>query len=84
LVKEKAPAVREHPGTTAHSERGHTVDEIRIPVAGDPIHARGVQDHPHACNDGWVSVGHTELDEESGEEEEVFEAVPCRRCKAEG
>ena len=37
--------------------------------------------HPHACNDGVVYVGH--LVEEDGEEVEVFEAVPCRRCAEE-
>jgi hypothetical protein len=35
-------------------------------------------DRPHACADGVVYVGH--LVEEDGEEVEVFEAVPCRRC----
>jgi hypothetical protein len=35
-------------------------------------------EHPHACNDGVVYIGH--LVEEDGEEVEVIEAVPCRRC----
>jgi hypothetical protein len=35
-------------------------------------------DHPHACIDSVVYIGH--LVEEGGEEIEVFEAVPCRRC----
>jgi hypothetical protein len=35
-------------------------------------------DHPHACYDGAVYIGH--LAEEDGEEVEVIEAVPCRRC----
>ncbi len=33
---------------------------------------------PHGCYDGQVFIGH--LVEEDGEEVEVFEAVPCRRC----
>ncbi len=33
---------------------------------------------PHACMNGVVYVGH--IIEEDGEEVEVFEAVPCRRC----
>jgi hypothetical protein len=36
------------------------------------------QDHPHACTDGVVYIGC--LVEEDGDEIEVVEAVPCRRC----
>ena len=36
------------------------------------------QDHPHACLEGVVYIG--PLVEEDGEEVEVIEAVPCRRC----
>ena len=32
------------------------------------------------CYDGQVYIGHHELTEE-GEEIEVVEAVPCKRCK---
>ena len=35
-------------------------------------------ERPHACEGGVVYIGH--LVEEDGEEVEVFEAVPCRRC----
>jgi hypothetical protein len=35
---------------------------------------------PHACTDGVVCVGHLVEDPGTGEEVEVFEAVPCRRC----
>jgi len=35
-------------------------------------------DAPHGCYEGLVFIGH--LVEEDGEEVEVFEAVPCRRC----
>ncbi len=33
---------------------------------------------PHGCYDGLVFIGH--MIEEDGEEVEVFESVPCRRC----
>ncbi len=33
---------------------------------------------PHGCYGGLVFIGH--LVEEDGEEVEVVEAVPCRRC----
>ena len=35
-------------------------------------------ERPHACYEGVVYIGR--LVEEDGEEVEVFEAVPCRRC----
>jgi hypothetical protein len=36
--------------------------------------------HPHACYEGVVYIGHLVESEADGEEVEVFEAVPCRRC----
>ncbi len=55
------------------------MDTKSIPPAGDPFHAAPHdQDHPHACLNGYVYIGH--LGEEDGEEVDVFEAVPCRRC----
>ncbi len=35
---------------------------------------------PHGCMNGLVFVGHMVEDGETGEEVEVFESVPCRRC----
>jgi len=34
---------------------------------------------PHGCMDGIVFIGHL-VEDESGEEVEVIDAVPCRRC----
>ncbi len=34
---------------------------------------------PHGCYDGLVFIGHL-VEGEDGEEVEVVEAVPCRRC----
>ncbi len=39
------------------------------------------QEHPHVCLEGVVYIGR--LVEEDGDEVEVFEAVPCRRCAEE-
>ena len=39
-------------------------------------------ERPHACNDGVVYIGHLIVGED-GEEVEVIEAVPCRRCAEE-
>ena len=41
------------------------------------------QDHapaPHACNDGWVTIGQLALDPETGEEVEEYALYLCRRC----
>jgi len=35
---------------------------------------------PHGCLDGLVFIGHMAVDPETGEEVEVIESVPCRRC----
>ncbi len=34
---------------------------------------------PHGCMNGLVFIGHL-VEDECGEEVEVFESVPCRRC----
>jgi hypothetical protein len=58
------------------------VDKHTISPAGDPFHAapHHDQDHPHACNDGWVSIGQIALDPETAEETEEFALYLCRRC----
>jgi hypothetical protein len=38
------------------------------------------QGHPHACNDGWVTIGQTVIDPETGEETEEYALYLCRRC----
>jgi len=58
------------------------VSRHTISPAGDPFHAApdDDQDHPHACLNGYVYLGYTAFDEETGEEVERVEALPCRRC----
>jgi hypothetical protein len=41
------------------------------------------QDHPHACLNGYIYLSYTAFDEETGEEVERLEALPCRRCASE-
>ncbi len=55
------------------------------------VHYSGLErlpDHaerPHACVGGYVFLGHlVEEDPETGEEVEVIESVPCRRCADDG
>ena len=50
-----------------------------IAYAGSKLEG-GDQDQPHACNDGVGYIGHLVEDPGTGEEVEVIEAVPCRRC----
>ena len=72
------------------------MDTKSIPPAGDPFYAAHHDDtveahyaslerleSPHACYDGVVFVGHLVESEADGEEVEVIEAVPCRRCAGE-
>jgi hypothetical protein len=40
-------------------------------------------EHPHACTDSVVYIGHVVEDPGTGEEVEVVEAVSCRRCAGE-
>jgi hypothetical protein len=50
-------------------------------LAGDPFPAAAQdQDHPHACNDGWATIGQLALDAETGEEKEEYAMYLCRRC----
>jgi len=57
------------------------VDTTRVPQPHRDDHE---QDHPHAClGDGFVYLGYTSFDEETGEEVERVEALPCRRCAEE-
>jgi hypothetical protein len=37
-------------------------------------------ERPHACNDGWVTIGQIVVDPETGEETEEFALYLCRRC----
>jgi hypothetical protein len=41
------------------------------------------QDRPHACIDGWVTIGRMVIDPDTGEETEEFALYLCRRCAEE-
>jgi hypothetical protein len=80
-----APAVREHPGTAAHShQRRNAVDE-RI-LAQRAQHSPTDQEHKGReerncfyCLSEWVFFGSLDHDGR-----EVYESVRCRRCKGTG
>jgi hypothetical protein len=58
------------------------MDEHTISPADDSFYeAPHDQDEsPHACNDGWVTMGQIALDPETGEEVEEFALYLCRQC----
>ena len=52
--------------------------------AHPPAETHDHQDErPHVCTDGDVYIGHLVEDPGTGEEVEVIEGVPCRRCAEE-
>ena len=58
------------------------MDGVRIPVSGDPFYAAS-EERPHACNDGWITLGQLGVDPETGDEFEEFAVYLCRRCAEE-
>ena len=60
------PAGADYPGTRPTEKWGNTVDTTRIaqPHSADHNHQ---DERPHACNDGWIKLGHR-VDPETGEE----------------
>jgi hypothetical protein len=64
--------------------RGHTQEEVLLSErglspSGDP-HKDHEEQRPHACLSGWIFVGYL-VEDENGDEVEVFEPVPCKRCE---
>ena len=60
------------------------MDEPTISPAGDSFHAAAhhedQDERPHACNDGWITIGQLVVDPETGEETEEFALYLCRKC----
>jgi hypothetical protein len=56
--------------------------EVTVPVCRhiQIARIRAVKSRPHACNDGWVTLGQTVVDPDTGEEMEEFALYLCRRC----
>ena len=65
MAIEKSSAPHAHPSAEDHDD---TVE----------AHYASLE-RPHACTDGVVYIGHLVVGDD-GEEVEVVEAVPCRRC----
>ncbi len=87
-----APQVVAHPGARP-TERMQTVDtrESSAPHAhpsteeqDDTLETHyACLERVHACYEGVLYIGHLVEDPGTGEEVEVIEAVPCRRCPEE-
>jgi hypothetical protein len=49
-----------------------------------PAHPSTTEDHqderPHACLNGWITLGQMVVDPDTGEETEEFALYLCRRC----
>ena len=80
-----APQESPTPRDPAHMKRSETVDTIEssAPHAHPSTEDHDHQDErPHACNDGWVTIGQIAIDPETGEEREEYALYLCRRCNA--
>jgi hypothetical protein len=53
------------------------VDTLSIRTLSPEVPA---DERPHGCYEGFVYIGYMQYEDEHGDEVEVFEAVPCRRC----
>jgi hypothetical protein len=68
MATEKSSAPHAHPSTEDHDD---TVEAHYASL-----------NRPHACYEGVVFIGYLVVGDD-GEEVEVIEAVPCRRCAEE-
>jgi hypothetical protein len=76
-------------GVCLTSEPGQPNEEVDVnessaphahPSTGDLDLPLDQDDRPHACNDGWVTLGQILVDPETGEEVEEYALYLCRRC----
>ena len=56
--------------STAHLARPSTEDQDH----------RDHDERPHACNDGWITLGQIVVDPETGEEMQEYALYLCRKC----
>ncbi len=79
-----APQVLPHPGTRPTDLR-RIVDtkNSTAPTAHPSTESGEISSAPHACNNGWVTLGQLVLDPETGEEVEEYALYLCSRCAGE-
>jgi hypothetical protein len=68
MAIEKSSAPHAHSSTEDHDD---TVE----------AHYSGLERlRPHACTDGWITLGQLVVDPETGEETEEYALYLCRKC----
>ena len=77
-----APAVLQHPEARPTATKEDTVDTKESSARAHPSteEHEHQDERPHACIDGWVTIGQMVVDEETGEETEEFALYLCQRC----
>jgi hypothetical protein len=60
------------------------VDTIRVPQPHRGDHDYDPADCPHACDDGWITLGQLVVDPETGQETEAYALYLCRKCAERG
>jgi hypothetical protein len=85
MTTESGPVGAYIPRDLDYRKGGNTVDttESSAPHAHPSTEEQNHPDEaPHACNDGWVTIGQIALDPETGEEVEEYALYLCPRCNA--
>ena len=62
-----------------HEIRGENCKHILAVGIYHAKHRRS-EASPHACNDGWVTLGQIVIDPETGDETEEYALYLCRKC----
>ena len=74
MVPQRPPTPRD----PANLPRRLTAMTIAHPSTEDRDH-HDQDERPHACNNGWITLGQILIDPETGEEIEEFALYLCRR-----
>jgi hypothetical protein len=83
-TSDKGMAPQESPTPRDPAQRERTPMDTRESSAPHAHPSTEDQDHPHACLNGYIYLSYTAFDEQTGEEVERVEALPCcRRCASE-
>ena len=63
-----------------HEIRGENCKHILAVGIYHAKHRKRSRREPHACNDGWVTLGQIVIDPETGDETEEYALYLCRKC----
>ncbi len=69
-----------HPEARTTKERFMATEKSSAPAHLSTEDHDRQNERPHACNDGWVTIGQTVIDPDTGEETEEFALYLCCRC----